>query len=400
MHPPPGEQLPLAHRIPTVGSVLEVCDQQAVNPQDGDPFIRAYAVAAADHIRNHKLGRIVQLALDIRAVDPPRAGNIFNLSRVEVHRQSFQLDQNYPDERYIDPDTYHENIGIITSDKSRRSQLIHALERNRINASIGERYKSHKVLLALLAPRIGEKPRLLDVGSGEFQGLKQLHFSHLVPFEAVHILPSPRHETVEEIRLLKDLVNGILSSRHQGVPGQTVGVEPVRMDKDNEDWFFASSIKPSEFHNEKRINAFHTLRTLKSDNVFPYWHEFTPAGMAHFETADFQNDNPFDKAEVVSFATVLNQLPSEQIEPTRELARKYVTDNGIILYQDRFMPDPRNTARLKFLPDYNNFNYRTLLEFANDPTHRLYDLMQWETGRCQVMRPGPDLQAFLTGELA
>ncbi len=394
-----GEQVELRRRITTVSDILQVCDQQAENPQDGDAFIRAYAVAAADHMRHGDLGLLMQFALDIRAVDPPRPINMFNLSRVEVHRQSFQLDKAYPNETYTDPAKYHENIAVITSDGYRRWKLSTALEHNRINASVGERYKSHKVLLALLAPRIGEKPRLLDVGSGEFQGLKQLHFSFLVPFEPVEVLPSSRQETVEEVDLLRTMINGILASRHAGTPGTTVGVEPVRIDKNNEDWFFASSIKPSEFYNQKRINAFHALRTLISNQVFPYWHEFTPQGMAHFADIDFGDEKPLDKAEVVSFATVLNQLPTEQIEPTRELAREYVTENGIILYQDRFMPDPKNPSRLKFLPDYNNFNYRTLVEFANDPAHRIYDLFQWETGRCQVMRPGPDLEKFLAGEI-
>jgi hypothetical protein len=195
-----------------------------------------------------------------------------------------------------------------------------------------------------------------------------------------------------------DILNEILDSS-EGVPGPVVGIDPVRPDPANADWIIACSFKPRELARGERRAAFDKLHQLDSREIHGYWEPFSDAGMASFREAEFQQKGPLDTFEVITFTTMLNQCAPWEIEPKRALARQFLAPNGVIIYQDRIMPDQADPSKLTFLENFNGYNYRTLVEFANDPNHVLYDVMEWETGRCQTMRPGPALDQLLAGDL-
>src|SRR5690606_31502435 len=193
---------------------------------------------------------------------------------------------------------------------------------------------------------------------------------------------------------VQDTINELLQT-DRGVPGEVLGIDTVRPDPADMDWVIACSFKPAELAKQERMYSFFALQGLKNRKIHGHWREFSEAGMSDYDPGEYSTDVDLSKFEVITFTTMLNQIDYDQIEPMRRLARSYLADNGIIIYQDRFMPDPNDSSRLKFLPNYNGYNYRTLIEFGQDENHTLFDLMQWETGRCKVMRRGPAFAAIL-----
>lgn len=379
-----------------VRSVIDEAISQSIKPQDNDPYIKSFATATADLLLNSELGMLMTFALDMRDVDKTTPSTLFNILRCAVQKQLIRMDPvGYPLDGYLNSEKYHQAVRTILEDPITSDELLLDLSWRRIQTNIGERYKSHKIIMACLEDRLGSYPRFLDIGCSEMQGPKQLYYSHLVPFTPVEFATAEDHANITP---KLSLVNNILDS-HKGIPGPVVGIDPNRPDTANMDWIIACSFKPGELARNERTTAFNSLRHLDSKQLHGYWQRFNEASMEAFLEADFQSSGDFTQFEVITFTTMLNQLHEQDVVSSQELARKFLTPSGVIIYQDRVMPDPLNSSRLKFLESYNDYNYRTLIEFADDPTHTLHDVLQWETGRCMTLRPGPKLAELLSGQL-
>lgn len=377
-------------------AIIDECYKQIELPQDNDPYIASFAEAAADHMVHGELGMIVTFALDIRAIDQPTHQYMFNVLRCAVQRQLLKRDPDYPTNGYERPEKYYQAINDIVNDTSAESELQADLVFRRIQTNIGERYKAHKLIMAALSPRLGHQPRFMDIGCSELQGPKQLHNTHTVPFSPVRLKPNT---VMPDSSITEERINTIITS-DSGTPGPVLGVDPVRPDITNGEWVIACSFKPGELANGERRQAFEKLRRLGSHSLYGYWKSFDEASMAQYDPTQYDAARPLDAFEVITFTTMLNQLPQHEIDAKRDIARRYLTKNGLIIYQDRVMADTDDGSSLVFLKDFNDFRYRTLIEFADDPKHTLHEVFQWETGRCKVARPGARLMHLLNGKFS
>lgn len=390
MNSDPGDRIPFHGEYLRVRDVVEECERQAVRPQDGDPYIQAFAGAVSDHLRHGELGINMSFALDMRAVDTPTPATMFNVLRCAVQKQLLARDPvGYPLAGYDQPAKFHQAISDLMSIPDAQDELLGDLAWRRIQTNIGERYKAHKIILAALSHRLGERPSFMDVGCSDLQGPKQLRYSYLVPF--VDINGELPEESISRL-------NSIIHSP-EGVPGQIVGIDATRPDMTHMEWIIACTFKPAELARGERLEAFTKLHKLESKEIYGHWKAFDETGMAAYDPSRFESSADLSRFDVITFTTMLNQVKDTEVDAKRQLARKFLKPNGIIIYQDRFMADPQDQSKLLFLEHYNDYNYRTLIEFGDDPSHTLYELMQWETGRCHTLRPGPYLDDLLAGQL-
>lgn len=376
--------------------LIDECNYQYAYPQDSDRYIASFAGAAYDQLAFRELGKITIRALDARGVEEIAPFNLFNLVRCAIQKQLLKHDSGYPSDGYEDPRKFYAAIEDITASPEICDEIEYDLTHRRVQTNIGERYKSHKIIMASLADRLGPEPRLMDVGCSELQGPKQLRNVAEVPFSQIAVDVYPHNPTKQQ-EIDVALQNALDSDL--GVPGPVLGIDVREPDEGAAEWVLACTFKPNELLSGERRDNFEALRAMSADQIFGYWKGFDNEAMKGYDPQNYASDRPLDAFEVITFTTVLNQMKTDEIHAARELARSYLSDNGVIVYQDRLTAMRNNKDALELLPDYHHYNYRTFVEFGDDPRHAVHEVMRWQTGRCKVLRPGKYLLQLLRGEL-
>jgi hypothetical protein len=170
--------------------------------------------------------------------------------------------------------------------------------------------------------------------------------------------------------------------------GRSVGTDivPIKYGGDA-DWARSCSFYPSELKDEHAVREYDFLETFEPGGVL-----FKPGDFAEHGLDDEDED---DRFEAVTASTFLYQLAPEKRERARELFRKYLTKQGVIIYQD-FVSDSSNPHELEIEEDWTKpYSYRTMIEFASDDSGRLYEMLRWNNGRCEQWRPGEDIKEIL-----
>ena len=127
---------------------------------------------------------------------------------------------------------------------------------------------------------------------------------------------------------------------------------------------------------ENRLAASHQVRFLESDLLA------LPVGTP---------DLPIHKFDAVVMNTVCYQMP--QAQENVQAAEGLLKPHGLFIIQDFARKDPANPTRLNFGVNCHQqpFSYRTFAIGA--PTNgEMKELLQWNDGRCQAVRPGEDYQ--------
>lgn len=409
-----GEVYPLVPEPFTADELASECDYWVEQQLWDDPYISAFAEATAAEIREGELDEVLQFAQRMRSHPLLSPRDVINLLRPAVQKQVLRRDPvGFPSPAYQVPTAYRDHLRTTLNDPDGYDELVYDMGTRNIQSNIGDRYKAHKLLMHSLWNRLGPAPRLLDVGCSELHGPIKLMSD--MPFGEIEVVEAARGRRLQPNPVASHAVNDLMKVAHVK-PAASVGVDILPRDVRSSEWVAACTLRPKELEDPSRRHEFSHLhriaellmrsRHMDEDTVAQKMGQlatglpnitahlgkggFNEQGMASFhETTDIK------QFEVVTFTTMLYMLTPAERRAAQALARRYLAPNGVIIYQDFARPHPQGQATLKFFPRWTAFKYRTMVEFAGDSTPRLYEVFQWETGRCMRMQFGPDWPAFL-----
>lgn len=284
-----------------------------------------------------------------------------------------QRDDTYP-ERYDQADVWLEAFEDIEDDDSRSEIISLNLITKQVQSNIAERYKSVKLLSALLQDRVGDRPSHLDVGSSLMHGSIKLAYSHVEsddrtgfgPMELSHHTDS-LEDFVPSKRLTK-LANRAI--RQQVEYGSLMGIDITSID-DNviRKWAMSCSFKPDELLDDRRKREFDYLDSLDREHNRIVFYEDDFSELNHQK---FREKSPVKEYDIITFSTVLYQVsPKERLAMVTNAAN-YLSKEGIIIIQDA--------------PDGNfskPFNYYTEVIDGTDDNPKKQIMLRWENGRCR-----------------
>jgi hypothetical protein len=102
-------------------------------------------------------------------------------------------------------------------------------------------------------------------------------------------------------------------------------------------------------------------------------------------------DLPVHEFDAVVMNTVCYQMPDAQAKLLEAAAKLLKSEVGLFIIQDFAEKDPTNTHRLNFDVPWHEqpFYYRTFVT-GEQTGWEMKELLQWNDGRCKVVRPGED----------
>ena len=353
---------------------------QAVLPPGGDKRIAAFSQAILKMVGTPELDTILQMMLTYRtSVSPSYAVNL--LLRA-FQKQLLVHDSHFPDD-FTSVSVWMTAIRALLDDTGIKAALYRDVLQRETQSNVVERYKAFKLVIGLLQSQLGDGLSVLDVGCSRNHGLKKLKLN--LPFKPVScgVKDSDRLPHA----LLDSLFNGVL--RQPLSLGRCQGSDIVPLAAtDGRDWAKSCSFYPSELLNAAAVSEYDYLDSSDIAGVNFAIGDFKAAGMGLHTYAQ--------KYDVITVSTFLYQLSADERVDARRLFKQYLRPGGIIIYQDFVRPSADGQS-LEFETNWFDslFPYRTLLEFGNDITGQLYEVLRWDNGRCNRWVPGNDMSALL-----
>ena len=281
-------------------------------------------------------------------------------------------DPSFPD-GYDRPEAWLRAIDEIDDDPlDRWGQLqIHLLTR-RVQSNIAERYKSIKLLAAVLRDRFDEPPSHLDVGSSVMHGDIKLVYNQMsepkrVPFGPMELQPTSE-TPFEQARYLQHLANTALCQ--EVTFGAVMGVDITDVnDPSIKQWIKSCSFYPDELRSEAKVAEYDELEKLD-----PY-HERIRSFRGDFTNLNFKeflDASPVDSYDIITFSTIFYQVSRQEQTAMLVNASQLLSKKGIIVIQDA--PDGDFAKK---------YNYITSAIDSTDDNPSEKPLIRWENGRCQ-----------------
>ena len=360
---------------------------QALTPPGGDKRIAAFCTAVAQELCRPQFRAVVERMFASRTgLSPSYAVNIMlRALQKQLLRSSLY---SYPLD-YTEAATWQDEIVRVLDDPALLSEYSNDLMLAEVQSNVVERYKAFKLVMLLLRNTIGDMPSVLDVGCSRNLGLKKLALN--LPFRPIRIA-APLRIRDTTLVALQDYLNGLL--RQKVALSYGIGSDIVHIDSINAAiWARSCSFYPAELLDLALVSEYDYLDHNAVYNVDFERGDFVSGGL----TSPFEYEHTF---AVVTVSTFMYQLSVADRERVRSTLRRYVASDGIIIYQD-FAKASEDQSSLTFEDHWfaTHFPYRTLIEFASDPSRRLHELFRWDNGRCNNVILGQDFNAIVGNHL-
>lgn len=329
------------------------------------------ALAALNRSQKGGLHEVVDYLLEMRDdIDGPHA--VKSLER-GYQADLMQHDVFYP-YAYRNEQSWRRTFEEIDVDNDimRWGVLANNVTLRPIQSNVAERYKSIKLISALIKDRFDGPISVLDIGSSVLHGgLKLLHEgnsdSPIRPFEAMEVLRSK--ETNDHDHRLTELAN--LALRETLTFGPIMGIDMTDIDDPSvRRWAMSCSFYPDELRDPTNIADYIELDTI--DPTHEQVHFFQD-NFAELDRKNFAKVSPVEQWDIITFSTVFYQATKHERFAMLVNASSLLSDDGLIIIQD---------AR-----DGNfstPFNYTTsIIDAQAHTTSREQPLLTWEDGRCK-----------------
>lgn len=349
---------------------------QAIRPPADDARIASFSQAVLSMLENPYMNEL-ESAVDARTqASPSYAANLL-LRGVQTQLLKHEPDYPFP---FTQETVWRESLQNIFSDQTVFEELIDDILSRNVQSNVVERYKAFKLIIGLFHERFSEEVTMLDVGCSRNHGLKKLHLNlSFKPF-----VSGLRQTANFPSDLLDVLFNGNL--KHQIKLGDCVGSDIVPLRRDGKDAFWAKSCSfyPSELMDKASVSEYDYLEYNEVDGVTFVQGDFTAGGLS--------TSPSMDSFDIITASTFLYQLNATQLRRARTLFRDLLSKRGVIMYQDFARPSA-DRLDLDFESNWfaSLYPYRTLIEFADDSSGSVYEVLRFNNGRCAQWVPGKDL---------
>lgn len=331
-------------------------------PPGKDPYMGACYAAVTDLLtQGHTLANLIKEVLSQREISPKHLVNLFyrGVQYIELFERK---NQAYPF-AYQKREAWQEELTDILEHDG--ATLKEVLLHKSTTSTIYQRYAGSHAVLSSLFP---QRPlAVADFGCGGNYGLRGMDIQE--PFQP--FVDSTKGKVVKQLtgKSLK-LAQGVAIDWQDPSDAEITA------------WRLACSFYPQELHTlpdvvalEKRLAHAKHVRFLKGNLLS------LPVGT---------QDLPAKAFDAVVMNTVCYQMPQAQ-EQLVQTAEALLKPHGLFIIQDFARKDPVNLSRLNFGVNWHQqpFSYRTFI--IGEPTHgEMKELLQWNDGRCQAVRPGED----------
>ncbi len=296
-------------------------------------------------------------------------------------RQLMYSEPTYP-RAYITEPVWLESITDIFHNVRKFKMFKADLLEKDVQSNVVERYKAAKLVMSLLQNQLGAAPSMLDIGCSRNHGLKKLKLN--LPFKPIKCAVKTLGQMPSAFldRLLNETLQSGLSL--SSCTGMDVVPLSVGMDAA---WAKSCSFYPSELLHEATVAEYDYLDKLHLRGV-----NFVEGDIANCQST-LLNSQKFD---VIFLSTLLYQLTPDERAKVRRNVTHFLTEDGIIVYQDYSTIDSTDSS-LEFENNWFSrvFPYRTIIEFRTGGEQQLYEMFRWSNGRCETWIPGKDLSAIL-----
>ena len=340
---------------------------------EDDPDNRTLAVFAEAALQALDEPYFRELILDIYEARPDiePAYAVKLLERV-YQADLLQHDPNYP-EGYRDKDAWLKEFAQVNEDMLRNGVVWHSLMYRNLQSNVAERYKTIKLLAAVIEDRFDEPPSHLDVGSSVLHGDIKLAFNRMqeperVPFGLVDIVEAGEQGAFTSSPHLTQLANTALKQHIEFGPMMGIDITDVD-DPVTRQWVKSCSFYPDELLNQQRVAEYDELEQLDPthERVQVFRGDF-----AAFDFREFRKVSPVERYDIITFSTVFYQVSSRERTAMLVNASQLLSDRGIIVIQDGVGGDFSR-----------RYNYVTSVIDSTERNPTEQTLLRWETPRCQ-----------------
>ncbi len=357
-------------------TLQELASQMAM-PPGNDPRIAAFSQAMIEEQDAPHIQEMLAITARRAGIAGSYAANLLLRS---VQHQLVAIDEQYP-LPYTEPVNWQYGLGQLYRSPAHWSMLTHDLAYRQTQSNVVERYKAVKLVAQLLAPRLGDDMRMLDVACSRNHGL--IKIKHNLPFKEV---ACDNAGDTGQLRLLDRLISASLAAPL--AVGACVGTDIVPLARGSAAaWTRSCSFYPTELLDEAAVAEYDYLDHLEPSGVQFMRGDFAGEGF----------DRPVDESfDVISASTFMYQLNKTQRQRARQLFRRHASQQGVIVYLDFAAPSPDN-QHIRYKTNWLDepYPYRTMVEFADDPQSRVYEVFRWDGGRCKRWIAGRDMQTVL-----
>jgi hypothetical protein len=358
-------------------SLRKELTNQSERPPGSDRRIGAFSLAMLSIVKEPKPKSLVDAMTEKR----PNVKSSFAANIILRAFQKQLIDTpDYP-QAYDEQEVWRESIHNLLGDESTYADIRQDLLERNPQSNVVERYKAFKIIMSLFGNRLGDSPRVLDIGCSRNHGLKKLALDF--PFENVGYEGQQDKIPNNALGSLIDNALGDQTPLYYGLGTDIIDLGNEATAK----WAKSCSFYPSELLDKARVSEYDILDTQPVSNVEFKLGDFSKTGIPSLP--------PEKQFDVITASTVLYQLEEKQREIARKLFRDYLSRNGIIIYQDFAQTDSKRKTLL-FKQNWFNaaYSYETILEFGENEGY-LSGFLRWDNGRCNKWMPGKDFDEAL-----
>lgn len=373
-----------------INNLVRALGIESKSPIDDDLVIRAFSEAAVEAIYDGQLLPTLRHTLEMRkdmGKKKLKAPDLAALLFRAFHKQAYRYEDDYPSVVHTD---YAAWLAIITStlnEMARIEELELDLLRD-VQSNVADRAVGPELILQSEHERLGDNPAVLEVGTSDGQLLHLMSPEIDVPFNEISVVRNLGRKASRNCfglnRILEDeteYINAALKVKH---PFRGVGLDQVRRDEKTSLWVFANTIRPREMVlDPSRAERFERLHAAEVGNVQFYTGSFSEDGVRNLA-----DETGIEKFDLILFPTILYQQDTETIASMRGLARKLLSRDGLIGYQDKIHVNPRNRTEMKFYPRFDHYNL--LIEDPLISDDQLHQVLEFDSGRCRELKFGPN----------
>lgn len=361
------------NRLAAFARRLEINREYYTQQDSANKRLAVYAEAMLVMLADPKFRDHISDFLDMRPeLDAAHA--------LKLHERVTQADllqhdpDNYP-HQYDNVQSWLDGFAAEQADMIRDGMVTANLYGRELQSNVAERYKTIKLLAAMLGDRFDEPPSHLDIGSSVMHGDLKLAYNGMkepvrFPFGPIDIVTPEDTNRYRQDHCLTHLANTAL--KQQVTFGPMMGVDITDIDDPRtRRWAKSCSFYPDELLDKARVTEYDVLDTLDPghERVQFYQGDFADP---HFDFKKFHKTSPAKEFDIITFSTVFYQV--KRHERTRMLvnAARLLSQRGVIVIQDAADGDFSK-----------RFNYTTSVidNTQYHPTEQT--LLRWETPRCR-----------------
>lgn len=333
-----------------------------------NPTLGAFALAAREALAQPKfqdlLGRVYRLhPLRDEKFDAKLLERVF-MADLRAYDPSFPYD-------YRKPEVWLQRFSELElRSRMKRWRAFRANINRPVQSNIADRYKTVKLLAALLGPERWENPSHLDIGSSVLHGDLKLAYEqdgrYGFSFSPIEIAYDREREQTDY--RATELANVALAATVNF--GVMTGIDITNIDDPAvRRWARDCSFYPDELLDNEKVGEYERL-----DRLDPLHKRvgFLQGDFAQMDPRDILRLTPTDGYDIITFSTVFYQVSREDQLKMRINAYNLLSPNGIIIIQDARDGD--------FSKPYN---YMTRVIDALAPSNPETPVIEWKSGRCK-----------------